>query len=300
MVLNEVELRSRVQLFDKYLRGTLSCRPFALTHYYYYCLTEPFNAKEPFLRDISSKTAVDIVIALTNLDRQRSKRPLLKASPTDVKRMMSEAYKKALSEAKPGTVPKAKVSAAMTRKFKAMYKGKPEGFQDAVDRMVYRYQTLNSVARDTMQLSLSMEHYKKGEFEYECFGSPINCHLSTDKSVKHLFSAFPDTDTVFGSLGSFFQNYNKIKAGSRCSIDPPYQITAMDKAVDIMEELIKTKHIHGTIVVPAWLDAYYAKKLKKYPTYKVIGKGTMEYEVHSIDKPLKTMGEVCDTIIVTF
>lgn len=288
----EVRIRSELQLFDEQLRKTFGCRPFAYTHFYYYQLVLPYKSGNPFLRDVSSKTAIDIIRALTEIAWSKTKRKHPKLTDALIKSSIEKAISYAKSNATNGSLPKSTISKGMLEKLRKMYKPKLN-FEFNVHKMVYRYQSLNLVAKDTMQLSLTMKEYSDG-YDYECFASPINCHL--DK----YFSAFPDVDAPFGSLGSFFENYSKIKPGSRCAINPPYQITAMDRTVDILEELIASKHIHGTIVVPAWLDAYYAKKLKKYPSYKVIEKGTMEYEAHSVDSGIRSMKDICPAIVVTF
>lgn len=134
-------------------------------------------------------------------------------------------------------------------------------FMKDMTRMIYRYETLNLVAKPTMQLSMSDDYYKELEmkgYKYECFASPINSHL------KRYFSAFPDTDSCFGSLGSFFDAYNKIETGALCTFDPPYQLNAIEKGVDIALKLNSEMNIKFKMVLPAWTDAKFYEKLQKY------------------------------------
>ena len=81
----------------------------------------------------------------------------------------------------------------------------PRHFLQAVMTTVLRYQSLQgaSTKGGGNQASLTHNVFKTLQADFgvmaECFASPLNCYFSK------YCSAFPDTDAMFGSMGSFFQ-----------------------------------------------------------------------------------------------
>lgn len=97
----------------------------------------------------------------------------------------------------------------------------------------------------------------------EGFASPFNSQLlMIDPQRLHYCSLFPDTDTVFGSVGNFFE-YDF--AGKVAVINPPYVIDIMES---VISKCIKTCEIAREptrmfIVVPNWRDAAFFKALSE-------------------------------------
>ncbi len=81
----------------------------------------------------------------------------------------------------------------------------------------------------------------------ECFASPLNSYFA------HFCSAFPDTDTPFGSLGSFFDL--ELREGS-FEANPPFVPEVMDAMVDKMEALLAAAAgpMSFFVVIPAWAE----------------------------------------------
>ena len=215
-----------------------------LTHFYYWQLTLPFSFEHPFLRDTTSETAKAIIDSLPD-----------KPKPKFYHRLYPN------------------------KKLLNLYRGK--NFKRDVEILCYRYETLNLVARSSMQISASDDIYSKrikDGYTVECFASPFNCHLPI------YFSAFPDIDMLFGSSGSFFDNgYDFLKLKSyKCAVDPPYQNEAIQKAIEL---ILKVKQGTYDFVLPAWTDAEWVDLL---PHPKVIRKNISDSKFNP-----------CDTIIDT-
>ena len=88
---------------------------------------------------------------------------------------------------------------------------------------------------------------------FECFASPLNCRYSS------YCSAFPDTDAIFGSKGSFFDFFPT--AGSY-EVNPPFIESIMAEAVNHAHSLLSatTDAISFVFIVPgeeATLDTTY-------------------------------------------
>ncbi|CAM9219071.1 unnamed protein product, partial [Phaeothamnion confervicola] len=80
----------------------------------------------------------------------------------------------------------------------------------------------------------------------ECFASPFNCRW------ERYCSAFPDTDTAFGSLGSFFEF--RPAAGS-FEVNPPFVPEVIVRTAAHIEALLaaaKASPLSFVVVVPAW------------------------------------------------
>jgi len=90
------------------------------------------------------------------------------------------------------------------------------------------------------------KHYK---CNIECFASPFNC------TSEKYFSAFPDTDAVFGSLGSFF-DYNFSASDGGCfQANPPFASGFIHTMATKMEQSLletETVPLMFIIFIPNW------------------------------------------------
>jgi hypothetical protein len=99
----------------------------------------------------------------------------------------------------------------------------------------------------------------------ECFASPLNCYYP------QYCSAFIDTDSPFGSFGSFFNFYPK--SGS-FEANPPFTEEIMEKMFSHMEHLLASTvlPLSFAIFVPNWQDCSPVVKLctSKYTRYQLV------------------------------
>ena len=93
------------------------------------------------------------------------------------------------------------------------------------------------------------------DVHFECFASPLNCRFG------RYCSAFPDTDTPFGSVGSFF---DFAPTTGSFEANPPFVPELMNKAVAHIETLLQgsDEPMSFCFVIPAWqsIPAYKSKK----------------------------------------
>lgn len=88
----------------------------------------------------------------------------------------------------------------------------------------------------------------------ECFASPFNCRY------ERYCSAFPDTDTAFGSLGSFFSyDFASLANGGCFQANPPFAsdfIAEMCKRMDVIlgNETLSAPFMF-IVFVPAWKES---------------------------------------------
>lgn len=170
-------------------------------------------------------------------------------------------------------------------------------------KMLYRYETLNLVAKETMQLSMNNKYYdelmKKG-VEFECFASPINAHL------KKFCSAFYETDEIFGSYGSIFANLAAIMKGKdiNLSSNPPYQLHIINEHVKELLELLDFNQKIGKknnvyMVLPKWDDAEFFSLLKESKfTKKFEFDSKLAFQLIDIGKTHPRTMVPCETLIV--
>ena len=113
-----------------------------------------------------------------------------------------------------------------------------------VDRRIYsmlqRYDTLwksNSGAQGALPDKVFDVLRKYLHVEGECFASPLN------RRLKKFYSAFPDTDQCFGSLGSFFSPNNSRMVGS-WECNPPFDVKSVKNTIDKIKKLLETAESH--------------------------------------------------------
>lgn len=168
---------------------------------------------------------------------------------------------------------------------------------------VYRYRTLFKITRPTMQLSTSDKYYafveKTFNIDVECFASPFNRHL------KNFCSAFPDVDK---SLGSYFASHNDLfnLKSRNGSLDCPYQIHIIDKAIDLCEDTLDLNAKNGfkntfIFILPYWKDAEFVKRLqtcKFTKTIDIVPRDASTFELHLPDKGSLVHIQPCPTLAV--
>jgi Phosphorylated CTD interacting factor 1 WW domain len=106
-----------------------------------------------------------------------------------------------------------------------------QGFHCALYNLLARY---NALLGHGMQCALPEDVFqvlhKWVQTNFECFASPLNCRYSS------YCSAFPDTDTVFGSKGSFFDFY---PSRGSYEVNPPFIESVMTAAVQHAHSLLE-------------------------------------------------------------
>lgn len=109
--------------------------------------------------------------------------------------------------------------------------GSLQGFHCALYNLLARY---NALLGHGMQCALPEDVFqvlhKWVQTNFECFASPLNCRYSS------YCSAFPDTDAVFGSKGSFFDFY---PSRGSYEVNPPFIESVMTAAVQHAHSLLE-------------------------------------------------------------
>lgn len=105
------------------------------------------------------------------------------------------------------------------------------GFHRALFSCLARY---NALLGHGMQCALPEDVFQVLhsyiQTNFECFASPLNCRYSS------YCSAFPDTDAVFGSKGSFFDFY---PSRGSYEVNPPFIESVMSAAVQHAHSLLE-------------------------------------------------------------
>mmetsp|Transcript_3106 Transcript_3106/g.4700 ORF Transcript_3106/g.4700 Transcript_3106/m.4700 type:complete len:572 (+) Transcript_3106:113-1828(+) len=99
-----------------------------------------------------------------------------------------------------------------------------------------------------------LKHY---ECNTECFASPLNCRY------ERYLSAFPDTDCSFGSLGSFFSQFD-FRCGGCYQANPPFIANFIDAMSSQMEKHLSEcmEPLMFIVFVPCWSETSGWKALK--------------------------------------
>ena len=102
----------------------------------------------------------------------------------------------------------------------------------------------------------------------EGFASPINSQIIAVNPNLRFCSLFLDTDAVFGSLGSFFdQRFDNVKVLA----NPPFVLDIMNRMAQFLLQTFETAtNLTCICVVPAWLDAEFYEILSTHPYLKLI------------------------------
>jgi hypothetical protein len=144
------------------------------------------------------------------------------------------------------------------------------------------------------QWNLPREWYEFVHAEYdvsiEAFASPINSQLMLIDDGTQFCSLFPDTDAVFGSLGSVFTLQPEHVEGRTVAANPPYVIEIMDNASICIQSWLAQARVCVLFNVVDWTDAKYYKDSMDSPYLvyeKQLAPGTHAYESsndHDIQK----------------
>jgi phosphorylated CTD-interacting factor 1 len=127
--------------------------------------------------------------------------------------------------------------------------------------LLLRYRSLGA---DGFQAGLSTKTFAvlktNYDVEFECFASPLNCTFANYGSL------FPDVDSYFGSLGSFFDWNNELhsKDGYSFEANPPFIpeiMLQMTIKIDKMLSLNPSVPLSFVVIVPIW---------KEVPSYSML------------------------------
>ena len=131
------------------------------------------------------------------------------------------------------------------------------GFLSALFALLTRYDMLQGAGLQSA-LQGSVFDYLLNEFDctMECFASPLNCRY------ERFCSAFPDTDAIFGSVGSFF-DYDFSRGGCY-QANPPFVANFILAMYRRMEDSLKTSSepLMFVVFVPAWTETSGWKSLQ--------------------------------------
>ena len=147
------------------------------------------------------------------------------------------------------------------------------GGEHSVIKMLLRYA---SILEGSQHWHVPEEVYRKIDvlhhIDIEGFASPINSQMVLLRDEPKFCSIFADTDSIFGSQGSFF-NYDFI--GKTATAFTPYVPDLLEKIRDkLLATFENARGAKTTIFVglPAWYDAKYVKDLLESKWTKKISK----------------------------
>jgi hypothetical protein len=97
-----------------------------------------------------------------------------------------------------------------------------------------RYATIYAKTRHIGPPQVVYDDFYDWGVRHEGFASPFNARLLGKKDA-WFYSAFVDTDRVFGSRGSFFDSADPSVGGAWC-VDPPFLDATLDRVVDVIDD----------------------------------------------------------------
>lgn len=170
---------------------------------------------------------------------------LLKLTPAHLQKLRT-LYEGASCDASPGAV--APVDEA--------------AFNNALYCMLARYHALQGHGYQAALCEHAFEVLRERfGVTFECFASPLNCRYG------RYCSAFPDTDSVFGSVGSFFS----FKPTTGCyEVNPPFVEEVMLATVRHMDALLQPAGssrlpLAFVVIVPGWTESGTWRQLSASP-----------------------------------
>jgi hypothetical protein len=132
----------------------------------------------------------------------------------------------------------------------------------------------------------------------EGFASPFNSQMMLLNTGKYC-SVFPDTDTIYGSVGSFF---NQRWMDKRAVINPPYLELLMNSMARVLLAACDaSKSCLFVITTPRWVDAeYYLLLSQSSHTVHVIelGKGEHYYEDSNYNPPQRRSNQATTVFVL--
>jgi phosphorylated CTD-interacting factor 1 len=160
-------------------------------------------------------------------------------------------------------------------KLSSLYIGEPELLNERIFKLWCRYESL---AAPGYQAAIPMDMFnllkRELKVNHELFASPFNCNAELTYT-----SAYPDTDSFFGSKGNFFREYPKLFAhGGSFEANPPFLEEHMTVLTLIIEEALKSAvPLSFVVVYPAWEDAISHATLKN-SKYNVLTHKVLNFE----------------------
>jgi hypothetical protein len=153
-------------------------------------------------------------------------------------------------------------------------------FEDAIFCLLCRYDTIQGAGLQAGVPGKIMDTLLKNfHCRMECFASPLNCRYDT------FASAFPDVDTPFGSIGSFFEwdiltddddgGGGNDDEGLCLQANPPFcdgLILQLNQAIDSVLSKTSNRPVTFVVFVPAWRDSacYQSLLTNKFMTYHLL------------------------------
>lgn len=136
----------------------------------------------------------------------------------------------------------------------------------------YNYMDLNTIALAFDYSDDITTKYFKKETTLECFASVFNFYYD------NWCSAFPDIESKFGSLGSFWDlPINDIIKYENIVVNPPFDTNIIDKTLEridniIVDSRVIQRRLNIVIILPNWDDMYNIKRYMRNYKYKIIKK----------------------------
>lgn len=130
--------------------------------------------------------------------------------------------------------------------------------------------------------------YKKYKVDIEGFASPLNA-VYINKQVS--FCSIFNSDSIFGSIGNFFNLTLDMVKNKTISINPPFIEYILNNVSDKVLLWLNETKIRLLIITPDWVDAYYYKNFikSKYLKYhKIYDKKKLPVE-HVKGKEIKVI-----------
>eukprot|EP01059_Diplonema_ambulator_P011595 TRINITY_DN21597_c0_g1_i1.p1 TRINITY_DN21597_c0_g1~~TRINITY_DN21597_c0_g1_i1.p1 ORF type:complete len:378 (+),score=113.97 TRINITY_DN21597_c0_g1_i1:141-1136(+) len=142
------------------------------------------------------------------------------------------------------------ISSTQWDKLRRQYRWDDDKFEQCVALMMLRYRCLTggrSGLQDAVPKEVMGVLQRRLDVEVEGFASPINSELGC------FCSMFPETDVVFGSLGSF---WDFSPTSGSIEVNPPFTEQVMaDLDGRITALLTATPHpLSFTLIIPEWTD----------------------------------------------
>lgn len=152
---------------------------------------------------------------------------------------------------------------------------------------------------------------KYGSF-IELFASPLNSQSLLERSNDHLDfsnensirygSLFPDTDAIFGSIGSAFDLKVDDVEGQVVIANPPYVLEVMDRVGDMIQRWLSEVDTTVILNVPDWTDADYHKEsmISPYLVFECCMEANEYYYENSLEVPVKRIVAVFPSHLFVF
>lgn len=139
-------------------------------------------------------------------------------------------------------------------KLKRIYNDDPKLFMVRVYCLLSRYETIDSTGYQGA-IPYFQQLIDDYSIDTECFASPLNCTLNK------YYSAYPDTDKYFGSLGSFFKDF--YPSTGYFEANPPFIIDVIDRMIEQFELVLDAtdEPLLFAIFLPYWNDSDFYSKL---------------------------------------